>query len=288
MDTCVDNLKWTGENFLSHKRPSALPTTLSNLSSWSNLLKVNFGHSECPPLDSNANLVQASIVLRVERDEGKGRTLVFLHEERCSFSSEALAHLSARNRLIHLVTEDVTPQNWEELSNAVSKVFEERELRQVSFVCLEHASVIALHRSLDEGKFVRSLVLYHPICSPHPNAISRAVEWIEEKLPLGLPLRALQAGFHAPSFLHRVRCPTVILLKDSATEYVREQAHKLSHSIPTAWLVSMSDQDILEKTIGTIVEEMAEVPVKCPQKNESIQQKQRNTGAMLERTGINR
>lgn len=205
-------------------------------------------------------------MLRVERDEGKGRTLVFLHEERLESPQDALQHLSAQNRLIHLVTKDVTPTNWEQISNAVSEVFENKQLRQVSFVCLEHASVIALHRSLDEGKFVRSLVLYHPISSPHPNWATRAAEYIEEKLPLGLPLRTLQPGFHAPSFLHRVRCPTVVLLREHASTQISEQAHMMAQSIPTAWLVTMGQQENLYSKIEEVVEDMSAVPVKCPQK----------------------
>lgn len=213
-----------------------------------------------------SSMWDANIVLRIERDEGMGRALVFLHEERTAVPQVALERLSARSRLIHLVTKDVTPKNWESISNAVSEVFEKKELRQVSFVCLEHASVVALHRSLDEGKFVRSLILYHPISSPHPNFLTRVSNALEKRLPLGLPLRTLQPGFHAPSFLHRVRCPTVILLRNNADNYISEQSCNLAKSIPTAWLVRMNEKDDLDANISTIIEQMSEIPVKCPQK----------------------
>lgn len=202
-------------------------------------------------------------MVSVLRDEGRGRTTVLLFEKGHGVD---LSSINVSNRIIEIQTEEVTENNWREISDAVGKVFEERELRQVSFVCFEDLSSIALRHSIDEGKFVRSLLLVEPVCSPHPSLLDRLINKIEEFLPLGLPLRTLTKGFHAPSFLHRVRCPTAVIIRINCSEYIRDQSSFIVRSVPTAMLYESEASELKEIDISFYLEKLSNIPARSPQK----------------------
>ena len=202
-------------------------------------------------------------MISVLRDEGTGRTTVLLFEKGHGVD---LSSINVSNRLIEIETPEVTEKNWKEISEAVGKVFEERELRQVSFICFQDLSSVALRHSIDEGKFVRSLLLIEPVCSPHPTLLDRLINKFEEFLPLGLPLRTLTKGFHAPSFLHRVRCPTAVVIRKNCSEYVREQSAFIVKSVPTAVLFESDATLLKDIDIPHFLDRLSGIQARCPQK----------------------
>jgi hypothetical protein len=212
---------------------------------------------------STSFVIVSELMISVVRDEGSGRTTVLLHERKHGVD---LSSIKVSNRLIEIETEEVTESNWKEISNLVGRVFEERELRQVSFVCYQDLSSVAFRHSIDEGKFVRSLLLIEPICSPHPTLKDRLINKIEEFLPLGLPLRTLTKGFHAPSFLHRVRCPTAVVIRKRCSNYVKQQGSFIVKSVPTALLYETDSIELKDIDVTHFLDQLSVIQARCPQK----------------------
>lgn len=203
---------------------------------------------------------------QIIKDFGKGRVVSFLFERGSAplLKPEIIDKFSAQHRVLFIETDILSNDNWLEESNKVQQLLENLEIRQSSFVGIKDASSIALFTALEEQKFVRTLTLIEPTCSPHPTLLSKCVQWIEEKLPLGLPLRPFQSGFDASAFLHRVRCPVVCITYASTSSFVREQVQMMTERLPTAWSVELSEND--NEQLFSLIIDMQTVPVKCPQK----------------------
>lgn len=207
---------------------------------------------------------------QIIKDFGKGRVVSFLFERGSAplLQHEIIEKFSAQHRVLFIETDTLTHGNWLEESNKVQQLLESLEIRQSSFVGIKDASSIALFLALEEQKFVRTLTLIEPTCAPHPTLISKCIHWIEEKLPLGLPLRPFQSGFDASAFLHRVRCPVVCVTYRSTSAFVREQVQMMTERLPTAWSVELSEDG--SDQLYSLIIDMQTVPVKCPQKKRLI------------------
>ena len=118
-------------------------------------------------------------------------------------------------------------------------------------------------------RFVRRLVLVNPTSRLKPSIVTRSIDWLERFLPLGLPLGRLSRGFDSRPFLHRIRCPVLILLTSEASHYEKSEEAILSRSIPNAWATALptSRQELHLPAVVSLIKEFFEVPVKRPQKN---------------------
>lgn len=132
-------------------------------------------------------------------------------------------------------------------------------------------STVAQSLAIFWPRIVRRLVLLDATTRLKPKIGTRIIDKLERFLPLGLPLRQLSINFDSRPFLHRVRCPALILLSPDAGQYLYAQARYLSAKIPNSWLVRLSkrhsaSQLELSDELQAYLSEFLSVQVKRPQK----------------------
>ncbi len=203
----------------------------------------------------------------VHGDEGQGRTVCLIREgaRDADLSQRLYNELKQRSRALLIELPVLDDNNWEFVTEQLRSAITEAAVRQASFIAYGPAATVVLNLYLKEPKVVRTVALLDAACRPHPSYISRAVDWIEERLPLGLPLRLRTAGFDAKPFLHRIRCPVLVLTSPLASPFLCAQAREMSARLPTAWHVELGETDATH--LDELLLLFYDVPAKCPQKN---------------------
>jgi len=207
-------------------------------------------------------------VVRVVSDGGTGRSFIVLHEPGVytSFATSLAAVVADKARAILLETDVISDDNWSQLSDAVLEQLQILSIRQASFIGFGAAGSLIQNLYLVQPRLIRTAVLIDASTRPHPDFLTRSIDKLENLLPLGLPLRKHQRGFDSKPFLHRIRCPTLVVISSKSTAYQRSEAEVLNSSLPTSWLLKLeSDNEVLELEKNTI--SFQEVPAKRPQKN---------------------
>lgn len=206
-------------------------------------------------------------LVRVAAEGGKGRAFVLLHERGTYHeAAQALfAVLSQRTRALRIECASVRDDNWQHLSSEFIELMRQQGLKQTSFVSFGAAGTLLQDLGLTDVKQVRTAVFVDASTRPHPTSMQRFVDRVEEVLPLGLPLRLRAKGFDARAFLHRIRCPVLVVTTPRSTTFHQHQATVLADKLPTAWRVRLSSDEAEE--LCNLVCEFQDVPAKCPQKN---------------------
>lgn len=207
----------------------------------------------------------------VAHDVGTGRAYVVIIDD-IQYLEVALAvteRLSARARAVLVTSAAVTADTWGALSIELGQTLVQLGVRQASLVGCGAGATLAQNLALSDPRFVRSLVVVDASGRPHPTRWERIIDSIERKLPFGLPLRLGSQGFNVKAYLHRFRCPLLIVATRRAGHFIKEELKGLAQMAPTAWLVDISelrgDHEI--SMLSDTVEAFQDTPVKCPQKN---------------------
>lgn len=116
---------------------------------------------------------------------------------------------------------------------------------------------------------VRRLALVDPQSRMFPTAMTKIIDWIESHLPLGLPLRPTSDEFDSRPFLHRLRCPVLIVSTQRAGLMLRSEAQAMHRRIPNAILENLKpvSGSSYQHELGALVKDLLQRPVKRPQKN---------------------
>jgi len=141
-------------------------------------------------------------------------------------------------------------------------------VRQASVVGMGAGATLAQNLALIHPKMVRSLAIVDSSSRPHPTRFERIVDWFEERLPFGLPLRLGSTGFNVKAYVHRLRCPLLVIATSRASAFIREELKSLAERAPTAWKVVLSgpiDSQIADLSDALLT--FQDTPAKCPQKN---------------------
>ena len=201
----------------------------------------------------------------ITSETGTGRAVVVLVENVSDLNSGAdITSALTSGRKIMVTLPKIGDDTWQEISAATQKLFDDNRIRQPTLIGIAAASTIALHRVLSEPKSVRALVLLNPTTRAHPSAWHQRLDALEAALPLGLPFRLEDRGFDARPYLHRIRCPVIVITTKGTSSYELEMAEEISARTPTAWhrhLAGNSDN----ADIAAAIAEIQDVPVKCPQ-----------------------
>lgn len=200
-------------------------------------------------------------------DAGQGRAFVVLFEDDKirSYLDNLTRVLEQRCRVLLLQSKTINIGNWEELTDALARFLSEHGLRQASLIGVGAASVLAQNLALRDIKLVRTLTLIDAACRPHTSAYSRALDWLERSLPMGLPFRHRDKGFYSKPFLQRLRCPTLVVNTSLADNALREQSEVLLSALPTAWYARLAAENEAQALCDLLLEFEA-VPAKRPQR----------------------
>jgi hypothetical protein len=212
----------------------------------------------------------SSTEIKVLSDQGSGRTFITIvdDESYLPFATAVVEKLSSKARSVLLMSSAVTASTWQSLSEAFSEKLGELNVRQASIVGMGAGATLAQNVALHQPKIVRTLTIVDSSSRPHPTRWERMVDWIEEHLPFGLPLRLGSTGFNVKAYLHRLRCPVLVIATGKANSFIREEIKSLALRAPTAWRVMLSGP--IERQIVELSETLLnfqDTPAKCPQKN---------------------
>ena len=209
--------------------------------------------------------------IRVLSDNGSGRTFITVidDESYLAFATAVVEKLSCKARSLLLCSPPITGLNWERLSLSFSEKLFELNVRQASIVGMGAGATLAQNLALNQPKTVLALAIVDASSRPHPSRWERLVDWIEEHLPFGLPLRLGSEGFNVKAYLHRLRCPVLVIATEKAGAFVREEAKTTALRAPTAWRVVLAGS--AERQIAELSDTLLnfqDTPAKCPQKNQ--------------------
>ena len=215
-------------------------------------------------------LHQSSTGIEVLSDQGSGRTFITIvdDESYLPFARAVVDTLSAKARSVLLMSSAVTATSWEGLSDALNGTLIKLNVRQASVVGMGAGAALAQNLALSQPKTVRSLAIVDSSSRPHPTRWERFVDWVEERLPFGLPLRLGSAGFNVKAYVHRLRCPLLVIATTKASSFIREELRSLAERAPTAWNVELAGS--LDRQIADLSDTLLsfqDTPAKCPQKN---------------------
>lgn len=218
--------------------------------------------------DSSSRNSPSSIT--VLSDSGTGRTFVTIvdDESYLPFAQAVVEKLSLKARSVLVMSSAVTGSSWQALSEAFVATLTDLNVRQASVVGMGAGAALAQNLALTNPKAVRSLAIVDSSSRPHPTLWERAVDWLEERLPFGLPLRLGSHGFNVKAYVHRLRCPLLVIATSRASAFIREELASIALRAPTAWRVLLSgplDSQIAE--LSDTLLDFQDTPAKCPQKN---------------------
>ncbi|MEY4668415.1 MAG: hypothetical protein RL518_1114 [Pseudomonadota bacterium] len=221
-------------------------------------------------MSDNIHHQQAHAGIEVLADKGSGRTFVTIIDDEAylPFAHAVVDSLSTKARSVLLRSSAVTAGSWEGLSQALNTTLANLSVRQISMVGMGAGAALAQNLALCQPKTVRSLAIVDSSSRPHPSRWERMVDWLEERLPFGLPLRLGSSGFNVKAYVHRLRCPVLVIATSKASAFIREELKALSLRAPTAWRVTLSGP--LESQIAELSDTLLsfqDTPAKCPQKN---------------------
>ncbi len=221
--------------------------------------------------ESKTPIALPHLGIEVISDIGQGRVFIIIVDD---LNYIALAHeialqLSQRARVVTLLSAAVTATSWEPLSEILSELVVKLAIRQASLVGLGAGATLAQNLVLVNPKLVRTLAVIDSSSRPHPSRWERLVDRIEGKLPFGLPLRLGLQGFNVKSYLHRLRCPLLVIGTQRASSFILSELQSLASLAPTAWQVTVSDKDSQTEAAALTATILAfqDTPAKCPQKN---------------------
>lgn len=188
-------------------------------------------------------------------------------------TAERWARSLGEEYALYVVSDELPrPENVEEFAEALMRTCRNEGLRRLTVLGIGRGGSVALAFAICATRMVRRLVVINTTSRMAPGLFDRSIDWIEEVLPLGLPLRTLSKAFDARPMLHRIHCPALVLTTPSARPFVSEQAKLLAGRIPNAWGKHLSDKPLdaehrLSDELRGTLRNFLQVPVKRPQKN---------------------
>lgn len=170
---------------------------------------------------------------------------------------------------------DALPEG-EEIISFANKLLSELTklgLRRITIVASEDGANVAQALCLLDPKLFRRAVLIDPRSRVHPTFSEQLVDKIESYLPVGLPFRASSKGFNSRPFLHRIRCPILVLITKSASLFSQSESEYIAKKIPNCYLLKLGSASYFSAA-GEFTEEVLkllldfqETSPKRPQKN---------------------
>ena len=185
--------------------------------------------------------------------------------------------------------------DWLTLDRYFAESLESCQVRQVTLIAFGPTTALAQSQYHRLPRSVRGLVLIDPSCRPNQSATEILLAKLERYLPMGLPFRSAAIGFDGMPLLHRVRCPVLLVVTNSANQLQREQAELMSVRIPTAWLIDLRSSTTISEAIpphskldgdsasltslanpssldlSRIISQFMDLPAKCSQKSSGVQ-----------------
>ncbi len=146
------------------------------------------------------------------------------------------ATLTAEFKVLSLTSPLPSMEQVVEYADAVERELKQLGVKRATLLGAGAGSSVVQALAVFHPSIVRRVILVDPTARLSPSLGMRFIDRIEHFLPFGLPLRKLNSAFDSRPFLHRLRCPTLILSTPAAGLFHRQQAAYLAKKIPNARL----------------------------------------------------
>lgn len=158
-------------------------------------------------------------------------------------------------------------------SERMLKEIEKLGLKRITLVGVAEGANVVQALTILSPRLFRRAVLIDPQSRMNPAIFTKIIDWIEKYLPVGLPFKASNKEFDSRPFLHRIRCPILVLKTPSANFYNVLETNYIASKIPNCYHIALKEK--LIKTEGKgfsdefleLLKNFNDVPVKRPQKN---------------------
>jgi pimeloyl-ACP methyl ester carboxylesterase len=202
-------------------------------------------------------------VIECKVDNGSGRPTVIVSEAGAYYEvSQAIVNSSAEGRVVWLECSPVTDLTWSGLASEALGIWKERKLKQARVVGFGAAAVLAQKIALEDPKEIRSLVIVDGAPVAQQGVWQKILSKLDEATPFGLPFRVSGTAFDARSFLHRLRCPVLLV---QYYQGIGELA-ALEQLIPTASFVDLAADPTRANSLCSEIQKHQSVPAKFPMK----------------------
>jgi len=202
----------------------------------------------------------------IQTEAGPAESMLYLGSA-TSVHNDLLEQVLSNYRVFRLEQAMPTPEQVVEFSGQLAAQIEQQRIKRLTVLGIADGSSVALALAAFNPKLVRRLILLNGTTRVSPGIGSRMIDTIERFLPLGLPLRPLSEDFDARPFLHRVRCPVLVLTTADASPFVQSQAKLLAKAIPNAWKEILTAAGQTAAEFSRVLSQFEELPAKRPQKN---------------------
>lgn len=131
---------------------------------------------------------------------------------------------------------------------------------------------VAQQLAINHTRFVRRLALFEPLSRAiEPSKLELVIDFLESRIPCGLPLRKGGTNFDSRSEIHRVHCPSLVCTNPESSSFLKNEADFLANRMPNAWRGEFNISEVFQsKGLLALFETLADfssVPAKAPQKN---------------------
>ncbi len=180
--------------------------------------------------------------------------------------------LNQEFRVISLTSPLPSMDRVTEHASAVEAELKQLGVKRATLLGAGAGASVAQALAVFHPTVVRRLILVDPTARLSPSLGMRIIDRIEHFLPFGLPLRKLNNAFDSRPFLHRLRCPTLILITPQAGLFHRQQSNYLAAKIPNARLRELTNSAVLpanrqwSEALSAEIKSWSETPAKRSQK----------------------
>lgn len=154
------------------------------------------------------------------------------------------AALATEFKVLSLTSPLPTMEQVVEYADAVERELKQLGVKRTTLLGAGAGASVAQALAVFHPTIVRRVILVDPTARLSPSLGMRIIDRIEHFLPFGLPLRKLSSAFDSRPFLHRLRCPTLILSTPNSGLFLRQQAAYLAKKIPNARLRELTSSAV--------------------------------------------
>lgn len=188
--------------------------------------------------------VETTRFVRAGREQGEGKALVVIRCDEGVGIGKRFESLTGRLSTFAQVLEfSVAPPqsggDWRQVSDELDASLVARGIRHCPIVGVGEGAIIAHYLAVYRPKLCQSLILIDPVFERLSTWLSRLVDRIERVLPLGLPLRVGTDSFLPAPFLHRIRCPTLVVSSRGTGVGGEDATALMTQRIPNGWYESV-------------------------------------------------
>lgn len=163
---------------------------------------------------------------------------------------------------------DVVP-----FAEIVLQQLEMNGLKRITLIGINEGASVVQALTILSPRLFRKAILINPESRIRPSLFTTVIDRIESFLPVGLPFKASNKNFNSRPFLHRIRCPVLVLTTNEATYFNMLESSYIASKIPNCYIISLKKPLFTDSSISfsneflSLVKDFNESPVKRPQKN---------------------